>query len=47
MPYLKAHHGSESQVIIIENQHPPDSELEGLSLTVFTRNPAEGRFGLL
>ena len=45
--YLKAHHGDESQVIIIENQHPPDSELEGLSLTVFTRNPAEGRFGLL
>ncbi|USI76657.1 MULTISPECIES: hypothetical protein [unclassified Sphingopyxis] len=45
--YLKAHHGVESQVIIIENQHPPDSELEGLNLTVFTRNPAEGRFGLL
>jgi predicted nucleic acid-binding Zn-ribbon protein len=45
--YLKAHHGDESQVIIIENQHPPDSELEGLHLTVFTRNPAEGRFGLL
>ena len=45
--YLKAHHGGESQVIIIENQHPPDSELEGLNLTVFTRNPAEGRFGLL
>lgn len=45
--YLKAHHGDESQVIIIENQHPPDSELAGLNLTVFTRNPAEGRFGLL
>jgi peptidoglycan hydrolase CwlO-like protein len=45
--YLKAHHGDESQVIIIENQHPPDSEVEGLNLTVFTRNPAEGRFGLL
>ena len=45
--YLKAHHGDESQVIIIENQHPPNSELEGLKLTVFTRNPAEGRFGLL
>lgn len=45
--YLKAHHGGESQVIIIENQHPPDSELEGLNLTVFTRNPTEGRFGLL
>jgi hypothetical protein len=45
--YLKAHHGDESQVIVIENQHPPDSELDGLNLTVFTGNPAEGRFGLL
>jgi len=45
--YLKAHHGDESQVIIVENQHPPDSELKGLNLTVFTGNPAEGRFGLL
>ena len=45
--YLKAHHGSESQIIIIENQHPPDSEIDGLHLTVFTRNPVEGRFGLL
>jgi predicted nucleic acid-binding Zn-ribbon protein len=45
--YLKAHHGDESQIIIIENQHPPDSELEGLNVTIFTRNPSEGRFGLL
>ncbi|MBB3349463.1 hypothetical protein [Sphingomonas sp. BK069] len=45
--YLKAHHGSESQIIIVENQHPPDRELDGLSVTVFTRNPAEGRYGLL
>lgn len=45
--YLKAHHGGESQIIIIENQHPPDSERPGLHLTVFTRNPVEGRFGLL
>lgn len=45
--YLKTHHAAESQIIIIENQHPPDSELEGLNLTVFTRNPTEGRFGLL
>lgn len=45
--YLKAHHGDESQIIIVENQHPPESELSGLNLTVFTRNPAEGRFGLL
>ena len=45
--YLKAHHGDESQVIIIENQHPPDSELGNLHLTIFTRNPEEGRYGLL
>jgi predicted nucleic acid-binding Zn-ribbon protein len=45
--YLKAHHGDESQVIIIENQHPPDGELDGLSVTIFTRNPSEGRFGFL
>lgn len=45
--YLKTHHGRESQVIIIENQHPPDSELSNLHLTVFTRNPGDGRYGLL
>jgi hypothetical protein len=45
--YLKSHHGSESQIVIIENQHPPESELTGLSVTVFTRNPTEGRYGLL
>lgn len=45
--YLVEHHGTESQVIIIENQHPP-SGLEGkLAMTVFTGNPNEGRFGLL
>ncbi|WP_369026395.1 hypothetical protein [Qipengyuania sp. RANM35] len=45
--YLKAHHQDSSQVIIVENQHPPESELAGLNLTVFTRNPSDGRFGLL
>ncbi len=45
--YLKAHHGRHSQVIIIENQHPPESEADGLAITVFTRNPADGRYGLL
>lgn len=45
--YLKAHHGRDSQVVVIENQHPPDSELDGLNVTVFTRNPVEGRYGLL
>ena len=45
--YLIQQHGRDSQVIIIENQHPPDKFNSKLSLTVFTRNPAEGRFGLL
>lgn len=45
--YLKAHHGSESQIVVVENQHPPDSELDGLNVTVFTRNPAGGRYGFL
>lgn len=45
--YLINHHGVDSQVIIIENQHPPESMEERLSMTVFTGNPHEGRFGLL
>ena len=45
--YLIQHHGRDSQVIIIENQHPPSSVESNLSMTVFTRNPSEGRFGLL
>jgi hypothetical protein len=45
--YLKTHHARESQVVIIENQHPPESVQEGLAISVLTRNPAEGRFGLL
>jgi hypothetical protein len=45
--YLIQHHHGDSQIIIIENQHPP-TEVEGrLSMTVFTGNPSEGRFGLL
>jgi hypothetical protein len=45
--YLKTHHGRDSQIVIIENQHPPPSVLNGLAVTVFTRNPGDGRFGLL
>ncbi len=45
--YLVQQHSRDSQVIIIENQHPPAKFDDQLSLTVFTRNPAEGRFGLL
>lgn len=45
--YLIGHHGPDSQVIIIENQHPPDRIKEQVALTVFTGNPNTGRFGLL
>lgn len=45
--YLVSHHGTKSQVIIIENQHPPSEVESKLALTVFTGNPNEGRFGLL
>jgi len=43
--YLLENH-SENQVIIIENQHPPEAFEGQLNLTVFTKNPQEGRFGL-
>ncbi|TRD00144.1 hypothetical protein FJV76_23675 [Mesorhizobium sp. WSM4303] len=45
--YLITHHGAESQVIVIENQHPPKDIEDRLEMTVFTGNPNEGRFGLL
>lgn len=45
--YLVTHHGEDSQVIIIENQHPPESMEGRLVKTIFTGNPHEGRFGLL
>lgn len=45
--YLVTHHCDESQVIIIENQHPPESMEDRLVMTIFTGNPHEGRFGLL
>ena len=45
--YLIDHHSEESQIIIIENQHPPDFVLGGLKMTIFTGNPNEGRQGLL
>lgn len=43
--YLIEEH-SDSQVIIVENEHPPDSFEGQLGLTVFTKNPQHGRFGL-
>lgn len=45
--YLVDHHSIDSQIIIIENQHPPDSVLDRLTMTVFTGNPNEGRLGFL
>ena len=37
---------SDSQVIIIENEHPPQIFDDLINLTVFTRNPQDGRYGL-
>lgn len=45
--YLVEHHGTSSQIIIVENQHPPESVLSELKMTVFTGNPSEGRQGFL
>lgn len=43
--YLIEEH-SDSQVIIVENEHPPEAFNDQLGLTVFTKNPRHGRFGL-
>lgn len=43
--YLIEEH-SDSQVIIVENEHPPKAFEDQLGLTVFTKNPKHGRFGL-
>jgi len=45
--YLVQHHGVESQVIIIENQHPPDEIQAHISMAVFSGNPNDGRYGFL
>ena len=45
--YLIEHHGQDSQIIIIENQHPPQKIEDQVTLTVFTGNPNAGRYGLL
>jgi len=45
--YLVKHHSKNSQVVIIENQHPPEAIEQQVALTVFTGNPNEGRYGLL
>lgn len=43
--YLIEEH-SDSQVIIVENERPPDSFEGQFGLTVFTKNPQHGCFGL-
>lgn len=43
--YLIEEH-SDSQVIIVENEHPPETFEGQFGLTVFTKNPQHGRFGL-
>ena len=43
--YLIEEH-SDSQVIVVENEHPPEIFEGQFGLTVFTKNPQEGRFGL-
>ena len=45
--YLVQRHGSNSQVIIIENRHPPKEVEKEIALAVFTGHPENGRFGLL
>lgn len=44
--YLIRHH-ADSQVVIIENQHPPEAIEDDINLIVFTNNPNTGRQGLL
>ncbi|MGE3759726.1 MAG: hypothetical protein AB7H97_18310 [Pseudobdellovibrionaceae bacterium] len=43
--YLIEEH-SDSQVIIVENEHPPEVFEEQIGLSIFTKNPQQGRFGL-
>jgi len=42
--YLADNH-SESQITIIENEHPPDDLKNRISFTHFTKNPDSGRYG--
>lgn len=45
--HLTTHHSSDSQIIIIENQHPPEKFENNLHMAVFTGNKNSGRFGFL
>lgn len=42
--YLTSNH-HDTQVIIIENEHPTEAYADKISLTVFTKNPNSGRYG--
>lgn len=42
--YLLGLH-KDSQVIIVENQHPPDFVFDKVNVTVYTKNPHMGRYG--
>jgi hypothetical protein len=35
----------DAQVIVVENQHPPESIKGDITFTDFTKNPQEGRYG--
>jgi hypothetical protein len=43
--YLASKH-SEGQVIVMENEPPPESTTDSIFLTVFTKNPHQGRYGM-
>jgi hypothetical protein len=43
--YLADNH-SDSQITIIENEHPPDDLKDRIAFTNFTKNPDSGRYGL-
>lgn len=43
--YLVENH-RDSQVIIVENEHPSERLVKDIALTVFTKNPSQGRYGL-
>lgn len=45
--YLVKHHNADSQILIIENPHPPESMDGMITMTIFTSNTNAGRFGLL
>jgi hypothetical protein len=34
-----------SQVVVVENEHPPDAVLRDSNVVVFTKNPHQGRYG--